>query len=74
MDTTNLKRNAVDVSTSNISVINKGVMNFLNEAAFAYCSVRKKNAINLEESRLASVSHIYSLAPTLIDDQYPLSS
>lgn len=49
-------------------------MNFLNEAAFAYCSVRKKNAINLEESRLASVSHIYSLAPTLIDDQYPLSS
>ena len=45
-------------------------MNFLNEAAFAYCSVRgkKKNGINLEELRLASLCLSHTLAPTLADD------
>lgn len=51
-------------------------MNFLNEAAFAYCSVREKKMELIWKNRdwPLSVSHIYSLAPTLIDDQYPLSS
>ena len=47
-------------------------MNFLNEAAFAYCSVRKKKKkmelIWKNRDWPLSVSHIHSLPPTLIDD------